>query len=1408
MKTPRRRQRARGSGEQGSTLLLALALIVVIGIAGAAVLNSQQTSFNVQNAYKNLRVSEVSADKMAQSVIHGLRYDQSSGIEGATGNCGGTAGTLSPLATGSSQFDVMCTPVPGMNSGKPNGDSGDAYPNTILALGGEVGPGQNSGQSPTLQDPSAWLPFCDNFHDFQSGTQAPCEASLFVGKAVGSSTDPGAGGLYIASTGSGTTAPLVRSNGSIIVSGADANDQLLVGGQIYARRQCGWGSQYSGSPPTLNSIFLPPNTGQAAPNIIADWSPNSTGGNSADLKCNREANGYPGMGFDAVGDPTSGDIPNTGAYDPGTPTSGLAADPDLPHEPIDITKLPIVDASQPLTSPYYLSPDLCVNDHHFVVMPAAPLTYQSGPNAGQPAMEQSQINGKTYNYPLYGAWYDSANDLNAMMTGPNTKCQDTIFWFRPGIYYFDFLDYPWTSPARTEWESANGCFPTTSTCSVDSLIGGSPFVPSGADGSIGGSAGATGWMQFNPCQAASDASATQPLGTTVSEPTVAQIQNCQQPARLMVPSKATYGGQPNYWSDCDGNPPPGNPGNNFTIANAPNDNGEAIDNNVACDAIWGAGGPAPNQNANVTDDWFQSPIPQDSSATGGLTTINKLQIEVAYNLVKPSGYTDAATWANPPNDNMPNGTDPGAEIDVSIGNGSHCYIHLPTGNHSYVTTGAPPLHALASTSGVANTDEVINLSDGCDAHTIESSAPDVTVEHATTGMPQGPIGDPLNTDSVGNPLGNGDYLWKHPDWLNGIKVEFSAKANGALPYTSAATAQLDGIQVNVAWKGRPAPSFPGGCDDRLAGVQFLMGSRARINWGDYSSSDPDMYSELCASAPKYFPNWDNDPACSSTPPSGLLPCYQTDTTNDADNLPIAIYGMTEDSAGPPQAITTDEPGALPLSLVTADTQWPPPPAVSSPPADASAFTKIGDGSAQKLWWSGTNPATLSFTTSSNLVCPWTESQPSGTASSCNPNQIPAGSYITSVDLEVAHNEGWATSNGGAPSACNADPGIGSHMCANAFKVNISPGPGLGGLGNKGSDGYSQSDGIGAWNSSSSSNGGILEGDINAPTQGYDVCTPSLQNATGYCDKDWGNRSGLLQNNVFPTWSPAPQFNENLTPNADWSIENNLTQDLHSPEALAGAEITVSVTPTNDGYWHYEALDGLVLRITYRPPFSPRPLSGCSTTRVGALHPPVYYEGLGSAGATPDWQWNPATYQYTGLYNGGGHDWLDSDWGPLQSTGSLNGGGPQQGDQGFGNNSGTGGSNGSVADKQDCALVDVYSSNGSSGSLNKIHVAGMIYAPSAAVQLAGRDNDAPWVTAGLVARQITALRWKGANGVPALGDTTPDHNDRFIEIDICKKNSGCSTGNDYLREYVQFVDSNGLDLGGSVKIYSYTRNPSS
>jgi hypothetical protein len=112
-----------------------------------------------------------------------------------------------------------------------------------------------------------------------------------------------------------------------------------------------------------------------------------------------------------------------------------------------------------------------------------------------------------------------------------------------------------------------------------------------------------------------------------------------------------------------------------------------------------------------------------------------------------------------------------------------------------------------------------------------------------------------------------------------------------------------------------------------------------------------------------------------------------------------------------------------------------------------------------------------------------------------------------------------------------------------------------------------------------------------------------------------------------------------------------------------------------------------------------------------------------------------------------------------------------------------------------------------GSLNKFHLNGLIYAPSAALDFTANDNDASWTTDGIVSRQLSALKWANNGDTPAVGGDPSPRNPRKVTIYVCKKGSNCSAGNIQSKVYVWFVDydDGSISVGHTVDIVSWLRN---
>jgi hypothetical protein len=1366
--------------------------------------------------------------------------------------------------------------------------------------------------------PDYYQPFCKDFHDFQDASGKDiCEAGLFIGKSVNDAasgtntsctTAPCPGGLLVDNPGSLTTnQPLVETNGSIVVSKVGTNNsrELDVQGGVWARSACGFGAGVDGG-----GFGNPPS------DVFAMWSPATPQGVTSALHCNN-ANSTVSP---TNSNPTGGD----------ETLSPLLPDPNYVHEPIDLSQTPIVNGATAAgtaggdacehsgQSAFYsaggtaaelyanpnnwapcssndcyvstgvnagknkgscqLDPNACANgaSNGLLIMPAKEL--QDG--SGNPIMQPSTINGATVNEPVFTAWYDNAADLNAMMTA----CSDTLIWFRPGVYYFDFQDVSGgtKAPVGVQWLSPKGCWPISSGCAPpDEMVGGSPgtlWNLCKTDGSPIATIPGTPYPDL-----------TQPYDTKVG------ISNCLQPPRTMTPELVTP--------------------QNGPFSNVPA--GVLIDDQSTATSICTTNKCSHGSGTLQFGD-LQTPIPSDYNpldVTQNVSTLKLLTFNLAYDT--PGSKLDLNTYANsatPPdpnevgswykdsgNDNYANG--PGAEVEFQIQGGASCYLHLPNGPH-----GALDDH---TTQGLPVD---IDMSHGCDPAYINNAK--------TTNYPNG---DGVWVDAVGSsfPCGGSQTDWTtdkyfqsgvhpsptpscwtnapkdfitRPDLANTLRATFivSASNTSSGSDTNHTTlAYVNGADFTVQWYGRPAPEFPGGCDRTLPGTQFIFGGAAKIAWGTAASRS--MFAELCASRQDLFPTKGSD----NTPVPGAGYQYQSSfcssgpscdfTTGNGHNFGIAVYGMTEDAAGTPPTIDTSNGtgkwAPSNFSYNAADTTQTGGPTFvnydgSTISGNVANLANPTDPTKQisAIWNSSSwGTSTFSYNLPTNLI-------------GYGAGQIPPGAFITQAQVIAYHREGYvqqtypqnsivgacgypkistasnasATNTytfaqdvvngaphftvgqkvwvGGAPqngynvanmaitavSAPNGGPytvsvgGAGNvgawqlpaggaqpaimmtgplpktlpNGCTlapnpvnasdgfNSVNVKIVPGnPGAG------SNAYSAS----TWNTKGN---GPIDGGIGFPlctdytaapsspgdgytynqfpqaggnvSTDYTTGTNTVTGAAGACPFTWGN--------INSTIVGADSTGE------DWTLQRDLTDAMSTPEGWNGAEVQLTVAAAKTTTLKESDFSGLKLLITYRGPaaasqYQPRPLMGCATTRTpwpnGYLVPSV---ANNVSQAAP------------------GYDWLDHDWGTKVSTG----GSAFLTDDAYGNDSANPGGTGGTADQQDCALVQVINGSSLQGATIKFHLGGMIYAPSAALDLNANDNDASWTADGIVARHLTALRWKNNGDTPAVGDDPSPRNNRSFTIYVCRAGTNCSgTGNTLSKVYVviQDYDSNGQFIPG-------------
>lgn len=1530
------RRSARGlRDERGSTLLLALMIVLVVAIAGTAVLNQVSNAPAAQKVYSGVRTVQLNADQAADTVVQSMRNVRAAGVAGSGGTCSNTASFGSSIAT-ISGYDVYCKADP--NSGVLQGVAPNAPTTSILTLGGQgdayagdlpnssnvnlpypttAAPGYARASSviagndctsivgglcsaPKLAsdnkspNPTYWSSFCNDFHDFQSTGTSPdrCEAGIFIGRSVNDDTTtttactvaPCAAGLLIKNTGSlDSSQPLVISNSSIIASNINGvHHELDVAGSIWARADCGWGAGVN-QPTFANHVY-------------ADWSALSP--KTKDLQCQNNT------GYNSSS-PFSSDNPTQSTASEAA--RKLVPDPDYVHEPIDLTQVPIVNASAPdanctakggnaaeqLTSPW--AQQRCSGNTCWDPTATNPITNaKTGWNSGScqlstslcqngflimPAKELMQNDGTPYlqnGDPVFAAWYDDGTDLNTMMSG----CGDSLIWFRPGVYYFDFRDFSDGSDTHQgiSWTAAKGCWPINTGCTgPDELVGGMP----------------QGWTA---CASASKA----------------DVIACQQPEKVMTPGSFTKVN-----------------GGTWQLISR----GSAIDDKSTETDI----NPA---NPKDTVEWnnLQTSIPEDITPTDAgqnIQSVTSFKIEVAYNAPGDANNQTAIDrglplpddpanfYSDVPSDDYHNGAGP--ELQLTMPGGPLCYIHLPLGAH-----GAFDKDHAGTTPPVT-----IDLSRGCSPATINKNINDplnrVVVDHAGASFPCGDSSDwpsqaslwpsgvaPAVPGCAKNIAAGQQTFASRPDDINQMKFDFVAQTPNAAPEF------VNGLDVKVSWIGRPSPAFPGGCDRTKAGTQFILGGYAKINWT--ADGTHNMFAELCASKQSSFPNWDNDPACAADPNGAA--CFNV-TTNpkNGQDFGIAIYGMTEDAANAltyPQTLNTSDTNdpttdSSAMPTTTAGSQG------TSPPSASYSYDTTNSTTTGAIWTNtdGSSPgktsnwANPSATPASNpgkdelsalfYQSSWQKSTlsynlPTNLVGS-GPNQIPPGSTITHASMTAYHREGdwnettpgacgtpvitnttfWAKGNASNPNkgvspteryyyttpissadntAFNAEvtalknhPGngsyyflvniggvtpvswnqqgalvsnVGSDAGGNYFDVletGVSPGAfvssgwvvmplpktlptgctlkNVGDFGavnvkitpansnSYGSDAFKSQIWLSAQNSVNHGNGippctDYTAQPVDPPNTSNEFPTvtgqttdypPGKNLVTGYakgaCPFTWGNINSTMD---------APD-----STGEDYTAQRDLTDSLNSPEAWSGANVQWQLTQvaTNSAVKEADFM-GIVFEITYRTTSQPRPLAGCTTTR--AMWP--------NGDLVPD----NTTVGFKGIAQAArGYDWLDSDWGSTRTGANYTALTP---DDAYGNDSASPGGTGGLGDTNDCALMYV---GNTSGRFIKFHANGMLYAPSAAMELSGNDNDASWSTDGIVVRHLSALRWINNGDVAAVGDDPQPRNNRMITIEVCPAGSNCTSGSITLKELVVIDDQHGDDIGHAIDTVSTQRN---
>ena len=888
----------------------------------------------------------------------------------------------------------------------------------------------------------------------------------------------------------------------------------------------------------------------------------------------------------------------------------------------------------------------------------------------------------------YAAWYKSATALSNFMS----TCTDALFWFRPGVYYFDFLD---SGPDKHVWDAPDGCIPTNAMCIANEIIGGTP-------------------RDWNPCKL----------------PAEADVANCLQPERILGTQK-----------------------NDTSAAWVDPEDTAVIDGDTGSVEIW-----KDNQTEWVSQRDVAPPIPQR-----GETQVQSVKIEVAYNLPHAPWYEN-----NSPNGSKTVSGDYGALLDISTASGGHCFMHLPPGNKLDYVAGTQQTRASTS----------VDLTKGCPLD-------DPRFLKATGGFPISRVA--VTTAEEGG-VYSGPYapsaFTSTPNAVNLLKATVTVKAKNTVLATSKKKMEIDGTQFVVQWKGRPAPPYPDGCDPTRDGVQFIFGNWSRMQWGN--GNQKDAYVELCGLRADTFPNvWGDN---YKTPWGNVN--YKTAAGHD---LGIAIYGLHEDSSPPPRALNTDPTIGNTPTVPNATTQ--------RTLAPVRFYLGGNTETSSNPGWSmvnGTNPPTLlrDSTNSCNIGAvaypgceygyltigdgaraytqPWSSNNQANLSFQIDTSQIPAKATILNVQVRVAHREGLRSTTTQA-----YEPGLGIQ----GIDLNVSAGPGVP---SNGQNGGNWSDGSFLVQTFPTGMTGCSNVDAAYVSKPSNTClSPCLRSGEAYCLFEWGNRDA-----AYETW-PGNAARK------PWAWQRTLTDQLDTPEALANSiwswRMRVPAAPA--GKVHEIAIDGIEVEVEYRLPTDPRPLRGCLTTRLGWRPDELLRDPTPVTGDS--WTWNRTQPGYVGPPGTGtglpkGYGWYDRDWGPRNSISGWD----YQGDQAFGDFTGTN-PPGELVDLQDCPLLELVNNSGRV----KFHVQGMIYAPSAALSMSGRDNDAQWTTQGIVARQLSAIRWRDGGDIPAVGDPPIRRDPRKVTLELRKPN-----GEKVRCVVAQIDDKLGDDTGLDVNILSWTNGP--
>ena len=204
---------------------------------------------------------------------------------------------------------------------------------------------------------------------------------------------------------------------------------------------------------------------------------------------------------------------------------------------------------------------------------------------------------------------------------------------------------------------------------------------------------------------------------------------------------------------------------------------------------------------------------------------------------------------------------------------------------------------------------------------------------------------------------------------------------------------------------------------------------------------------------------------------------------------------------------------------------------------------------------------------------------------------------------------------------------------------------------------------------------------------------------------WGGRM-----DTKPTAAGVAHDATNVNPN--WPWERTIVDSAYFNDAakLHGATVTFTITPKAGSTGKYAKLKKFNMRIIYRPPGTLRPLNGCLTIK------PAYNWDDTMMGTDRDWAAGAGSAS-SGIVSKGAYD-------PNMYPTT-------------------------------CALLI------SDGP--RIHINGSVYAPTAALDLSGSDNDSSFNSNALIARHLTITGWANSVETSLGSDASIDEGHRTVTL---------------------------------------------